>query len=58
MRVIKSRRMRRAGHVASVGEMRNAYKILVTNLKGRDHMEDFGVDGKVILKWILREAGG
>jgi len=29
IRAIKSRRMRWAGHVAHVGEMRNVYKILV-----------------------------
>jgi hypothetical protein len=23
------------------------------NLKGRDHLVDLGVDGKVILEWIL-----
>jgi len=23
------------------------------NLKGRDHSEDLGIDGKVILEWIL-----
>jgi hypothetical protein len=33
IRVIKSRRMRWAGQIARMGEMRNAYKILV----GRDH---------------------
>jgi hypothetical protein len=33
--VIKPRRMRWAGHVALTGEMR--YRILVRNLKGRDH---------------------
>jgi hypothetical protein len=27
------------------------------NLKGRDHSEDLGVDGK-ILEWILRKMGG
>jgi hypothetical protein len=36
-----------------MGEMRNAYTILVENLKGRDHSEDLGVDGKIILEWIL-----
>jgi hypothetical protein len=29
-----------------VGGMRNAYKILV----GRDHLEDLGIDGKIILE--------
>jgi hypothetical protein len=29
MRVIKSRRMRWAGHVACIGKMINAYKILI-----------------------------
>jgi hypothetical protein len=32
-RVIKSRRITRAGHVARMGEMRNAYKILVEKHK-------------------------
>jgi hypothetical protein len=34
--------------------MRNAYKIL----KGRDHSEDIGTDGKIILKWILGKRDG
>jgi hypothetical protein len=33
-------------------EMRNGYKILVGKLKGRDHSEDLGVDGRIILEWI------
>jgi hypothetical protein len=32
-----------------MGEMRNAYKIFVGNLEGRDHEEDLGVDGRRIL---------
>jgi hypothetical protein len=53
IRIIKSRRMRLAGHVACMGEMRNAYKILVESLKETDHSEDLGVDGRIILKQIL-----
>jgi hypothetical protein len=51
--VLKSRMMIQAGHVARVGKMRNAYKTLVANLEGREHSEDLGVYGKIILKWIL-----
>ena len=58
MRVIKSRRMRWAGHVARVGEGRDVYGILVGNPRGRDHLEDPGIDGKIILKWIFRMWDG
>ena len=47
--VIKSR-MRWAGHVARMGKRRGAYRVLVGNLKERDHLEDRGVDGRLILR--------
>jgi hypothetical protein len=53
IKVIKVRRMRCAGHVARMVDMRNAYKILLENLKGRDYAEDLGVDGKIKLERIL-----
>jgi hypothetical protein len=28
------------------------------SLKGRGHSEELGVDGRIILKWILRKYGG
>jgi hypothetical protein len=28
------------------------------NLNGREHFGDLGVDGKIILKWILGKQGG
>jgi hypothetical protein len=35
IRIIKSRRMRWAGHVACIGEKRNAYRLLVGNPEGK-----------------------
>jgi hypothetical protein len=35
IRIIKSRRMRWAGHVARMGEKRNAYRILVGKPEGK-----------------------
>jgi hypothetical protein len=32
-------------------------KFWFVNLKGRDHSEDLGVDGKIILEWILGKIG-
>jgi hypothetical protein len=45
--MIKSMRMRRAGHISGVGDMRNAYKIL-ESLKKRDPSEDLCMDGRII----------
>jgi hypothetical protein len=35
IRIIKSRRMRWAGHVARMGEKRNVYRLLVGTLEGK-----------------------
>jgi hypothetical protein len=39
IRMIKSRRMRWTGHVARMGEMRNAYGILVGKPEGKKPLE-------------------
>jgi hypothetical protein len=52
IRIIKSRRMRWAGHVARMGEKRNAYRILVGKPQERDHWVDQDVGGWIILKSI------
>jgi hypothetical protein len=57
-RVIKWRRMRWAGHVALMVEMRNVYNIFVGKLVGKDHSEDLGMHGSTILEWILRKKCG
>jgi len=55
VRVIKSRRMGEAGYVARVGERRDVYRVLVGKPEGKIHLGDPGVDGRMILRWILRK---
>jgi len=47
--------MRRAGHVARVGDRRGVYRVWWGNLRERDHLGDPGIDGRIILtifrKW-------
>jgi hypothetical protein len=52
--VIKSRRMRWAGHVARQGRGEVYAGLWWGNLMERDHFEDPGVDGRIILRWIFR----
>jgi hypothetical protein len=33
--------------------MRKAYKIFISKLNGRVHSENLGVNGKIILEWML-----
>jgi hypothetical protein len=40
-----------------MGEMRNAYKILVRKPEGKNHPEDLSTDGRIILKGILGKWG-
>jgi hypothetical protein len=57
IRIIKSRRMRWAGHVARIGENRNAYRILVGMPEGKRPL------GRPRRRWVdnikmdLREIG-
>jgi hypothetical protein len=53
VRVIKSRRMRWARHVARMGEGRGVYRVWLGGAKVRDHWEDVGVGGKITLRWTL-----
>jgi hypothetical protein len=57
MRVIKSRRMRWAGHVARIGKREVHTGFWWGDLREGDHLGDPGVDGAIILKWILKWDG-
>jgi len=38
-----------------MGDRRGVYRVLVGNLREGDHLEDPGVDGRIILRWIFRK---
>jgi hypothetical protein len=50
IRMIKSMRMRWAGHVARMGEKRNAYRILVGKPEGKETIRDLDIGRRIVLK--------
>jgi len=52
--------MRWAGHEACTGRRDVYTRFWWGNLRKRDHLENLGVDGRIILRWIFRkwEVGG
>ena len=55
VRVIKSRRMTWAGHVARMGEERGCIGSCLGNRREGGHWGDLGVDGRIVLGWISRK---
>jgi hypothetical protein len=55
VRVIKSRIMRWAGHVAWMGRGEVCTGFWWENLREIAHWDDPGVDGRIILRWIFSE---
>jgi hypothetical protein len=51
IKMIKSKRLRWAGHVARMRQKRNAYRLWVGKPEGKRPDQDVG--GWTILKWIL-----
>jgi hypothetical protein len=50
VRVIKSRRMRWTGHIARMVERRGVYRDWWEDLMERVHLEDPGLDGRIMLR--------
>ena len=51
-----SRRMRWVGNIARMGGTRGVYRVSVGEFEGKNHLENPGVDGRVILRWIFRNG--
>ena len=55
VRVIKSRRMIWARHVARMGEGRGLYRVLMVKPEGKRTLGRQGVDGRIIIGWIFKK---
>jgi hypothetical protein len=57
IRVIKSRRMRWAGHWHAWGRGEVLTGFWLGGLNARDHWEDLGIGGRITLRWTLGRQG-
>ena len=55
VRVVKSRKMRWAGHVARMGEGRGVHRVLVGKPEEKRPLGRPRTDGRIILIWIFRK---
>jgi hypothetical protein len=49
--------MRWVGRVVRIEEWRGAYRVAVGRYEGKTHLEDLGVDGRIILKYSRNSLG-
>jgi len=45
------------GACSTYGGEKSLYRVLVGKLRERDNLEDPGLDGRIILRWIFRKWG-
>jgi hypothetical protein len=58
VRVIQSRKTKWAEHIARMGRAELFTGFWWGNLRKRGYLEDTGVDGRIILRWIFRKRRG
>jgi hypothetical protein len=47
-----------SGTCRTQGDVRHEYTIFVRKVKERDHLEDFSIDGRiVVLEWVVKKYG-
>jgi hypothetical protein len=48
--------MRLAGHVVRTVDGKSEHSVLERRTEERDHFDDVGLDGRIILRWIFKNG--